>query len=58
MERPKRRSLWEFLRCMIGARLDLPMGGIRGAINELEPQDWQQVQYDERSAEQQQHRDP
>jgi len=57
-ESKKRRSLWDIVRRILGVRIDaLPARDMRGAINQIEPEAWQQVQYEERSHERQIHRD-
>ena len=44
MEKPRKRSLWDILRRMMSARMDLPASDTRGAINELHPQAWTEVE--------------
>jgi len=58
MDEVPKRTLWQTIRGLLGARIDaLPARDMRGAINQLEPEAWQEVQYDERTAERQERDD-
>lgn len=50
----KKRSFWQILRKMLGSRSELHFADGKAAISQLPESSWQQVTYDENSAERQQ----
>ena len=51
MDSPK-RSLWEIIRRILGARIEgLPGSDMRGGINQLPESSWDQAYYDDRTKE-------